>query len=130
MISRRQMLASLAFAAMVLPGTAAALEEAAFTPSAFQAAQQEGKPIVVHVSATWCETCHAQKEVFEKLEEEEKFRVFSFYTVDFDTQKDVMRTFNAPSRSTIIVFKGNEEVGRLVGDTSEEAIRSLLEKGI
>ena len=118
--NQRRILASVA---------AVALEEAALTTSAFEAAQQEGKPIVVHVSATWCETCHAQKAVFEKLEEEENFRAFSFYTVDFDTQKDVMHTFYAPSRSTIIAFKlaTKSDAG---GDTSEEAIRALIEKCI
>ena len=68
--------------------------------------------------------------MIEHLEGEEKFRVYSIYTVDFDSQKDVMRTFSASERSTLIVFQGQKEVGRLVGDTSEAAIRALLEKGI
>ena len=130
MTTRRQVLVYLAAASLLIPASAIALEEGAFTASAFEVAQNEGKPILIHVSATWCETCLAQKEILEKLEAEEAFRVYSVYTVDFDTQKDAMRTFNAPSRSTLIVFKGKDEVGRLVGDTSEEAIRALLEKGI
>lgn len=82
----------------------------------------------MHVSATWCETCHAQKAVFEKLEEEENFRAFSFYTVDFDTQKDVMHTFYAPSRSTIIAFKlaTKSDAG---GDTSEVSAVMLKAMG-
>ena len=130
MTTRRQVLGYLAASTLVLPVSAIASRGRGFTSSAFEAAQTAGKPILIHVAATWCEICHAQKEVIEKLEGEEAFRVYSIYTVDFDSQKDVMRSFNASERSTLIVFKGKKEVGRLVGDTSEAAIRALLEKGI
>lgn len=132
MLNRRQLLATVAGAAtLALSGPAAlALEEGKFERARFDAAQAAGKPILLHVSATWCETCHAQKEVIEELEGDPKFRVYSIYTIDFDTEKDVMRSFGATSRSTLIVFKGTTEMGRLVGDTREESIKALMEKGL
>jgi thioredoxin 1 len=129
MTDRRTFLALLAAAALT-PLSASAFEEGPFASEAFAAAQTAGKPIVIHVAAEWCETCHAQRAVLEELEGEPAFAAYALYTVDYDTQKDVMRTFNASQRSTLIVFKGDEEVGRLVGDTSEESIRALLELGI
>ena len=50
--------------------------------------------------------------------------------IDFDTQKDVMRSFGATSRSTLIAFKGKTEVGRLVGDTKIAKIKALMAKGL
>lgn len=48
--------------------------------------------------------------------------------VDYDRQKDLMKQFGARDRSTLIVFKGAKETGRLYGDTDPKAIRALLDK--
>lgn len=130
MLNRRQLFAFVAATTVALSGPALALEEGKFERAKFEAAQAAGKPILLHVFAEWCETCHAQKEVIEELEADPKFRVYSIYTIDFDTEKDVMRSFGATSRSTLIVFKGTTEMGRLVGDTKEESIKALMEKGL
>lgn len=130
MLNRRQLFAFAATAALVLSTPALSREEGEFDQSKFEAAQAAGKPILLHVSATWCETCRAQKEVLENLEGDPKFSDYRIYTIDFDTGKDAMRTFGATSRSTMIVFKGTTEMGRLVGDTQEETIKALMEKGL
>lgn len=131
MLNRRQLIAAITATTVTLPMLPAlALEEGKFERAKFEAAQAAGKPILLHVTAPWCETCRAQKEVIEELEGDPKFRVYSIYTIDFDTEKDVMRSFGATSRSTLIVFKGKDEMGRLVGDTSEKSIRALMEKGL
>ena len=41
-----------------------------------------------------------------------------------------MRRFDARMQSTLIVFKGREEVGRSVGETQGEWIESLVEKAL
>ena len=41
-----------------------------------------------------------------------------------------MRTLNARDRSTIIVFKGGNEVARSTADTNPSSIEALLDKGI
>lgn len=131
MFNRRQLLVCIAATAVASTAPVArALEEGKFERTAFEAAQAAGKPILLHVFAEWCETCHAQKEVIDELEADPKFRVYSIYTIDFDTEKDVMRSFDATSRSTLIVFKGTTEMGRLIGDTKEELIKVLMEKGL
>ncbi len=130
MLNRRQLLVSVAVASTALTGPTLAVEEGNFDRARFDAAQAAGKPILLHIAATWCETCHAQKKVIEALEGDEKFRAYSIYTIDFDTEKDVMRTFGAASRSTLIVFKGTTEMGRSVGETSAESIKALMEKGL
>ena len=41
-----------------------------------------------------------------------------------------MRALNARDRSTIIVFKGGNEVARSTADTNPSSIEALLDKGI
>jgi len=43
-----------------------------------------------------------------------------------DNQKDAVRNFGAQSQSTLIVFKGEKEISRSVGDTKSESIAALL----
>ena len=105
-----------------------AATEAPFTQQAFAAAQREGKPILVYIAASWCPTCAKQRPILSQLENEPAFRDLAVYTVDFDTQKDVVRALGARMQSTLIVFHGVAERGRSTGATDPSAIKALLEK--
>jgi len=50
--------------------------------------------------------------------------------VDFDSQKDALKTFSVSKQSTLIVFKGTKETGRSTGDTTSAGIEKLLQKAI
>ena len=52
------------------------------------------------------------------------------FRVDYDKQKDLMKRFGARDRSTLIMFKGDKEVGRLYAVTDATSIRALLNKGL
>lgn len=123
-------LAFAACAAPVLPGAAAAGEPQPFTQQAFDAAQKAGKPILIDTYATWCEVCARQKPIIDKLLQEPRFKDLVTFRVDFDTQKPVMRAFNARVQSTLIVYRGSKEVGRSVGETQPEWIDDLLSKAV
>lgn len=105
-----------------------AATDASFTPQAFAAAQHEGRPILVYVSASWCATCAIQRPVLDQLIETPEFHDLAVYRIDFDTQKDLVRAVGAQAQSTLIVFRGTIEKGRLVGDTDRDAIKALLER--
>jgi len=105
-------------------------ESTLFTAKNFAAAQVAGDSILVHINAPWCPTCKAQLPILEKLESDPKFAALKVFRVDFDTQKDVVRSFKASSQSTLIVFKGQTETGRSVGDTDPGAIAALLAKAL
>ena len=135
MITRRTALgltaAALAFAA--IPGLsrpAYAARRVPFDRAAFDAALAAGKPVLVDVSATWCITCKAQHIVLDKLFAEPKFAGFTVFAIDYDSQKDLMRSFGVQQRATLIVFKDGKEVGRSSWQTSEAAIASLLSKAV
>ncbi|MCJ2035405.1 thioredoxin family protein [Methylobacterium sp. J-068] len=126
MLLRRSLLALLALAP--LAGPARAAEMAPYSADAFAAAQKAGKPILVEVSAPWCPICKTQKPILAELGRQARFKDLVVFDVDFDSQKDVLRRFNARMQSTLIAFKGETETGRSVGETQPEWIEGLVEK--
>ncbi len=66
----------------------------------------------------------------DSLSKQAKYSTITQFRVDFDTQKDVMKRFGATDRSTLIMFRGNKEVGRLYGMTGDKDIQGLLDKGL
>lgn len=110
--------------------TASAAEPSPFTPQAFQGAQQAGKAILVDITAPWCPTCKAQAPIIEELTSRDAYKDVVVFHVDFDNQKDVVRSFNARSQSTLISFRGQEEVARSVGVTDPAAIEDMLAKAV
>src|SRR5690606_7660295 len=96
----------------------------------FAKAQQEGKPILVDIFAAWCPVCRVQRSIVEDLVLSERFKDFEYFEVDFDRQKDVVRQLKAQKQSTLIVYKGSNEVGRSVGDTDRGSIETLLAKAL
>ncbi|SFL62344.1 thioredoxin family protein [Methylobacterium pseudosasicola] len=99
-----------------------------FSAAAFEAAQKSGKPILVEVSAPWCPICKTQKPILARLAAEPRFKDLQIFDIDFDSQKDLLRRFNARMQSTLIAYKGETETGRSVGETQPEWIEGLLEK--
>ena len=94
--------------------------------AAMQTAKTQNKPLFVFAHASWCPTCKAQKPILSKLFADPKFRNLTVFRVDFDSQKDEVRNFKARIQSTLITFKGNEEIARSVGDTNPDSIADLL----
>ncbi len=130
MLTRRSLFMVTAAAACAVGLPAVAGGHSSFTQADFEAAQKAGRPILVDISAAWCSTCKAQKPILSGLSKSEKFKDFVMLEVDFDSQKDVVRALKARSQSTLIVFKGANEVGRSVGDTNPDSIIALLTKAL
>ena len=66
----------------------------------------------------------------DSLSKQAKYSTITQFRVDFDTQKDVMKRFGATDRSTLIMFRGKKEVGRLFGETGDKEIKALIDKGL
>ncbi|QWG22160.1 thioredoxin family protein [Bradyrhizobium sediminis] len=99
-----------------------------FDTSAFQQAQAAGKSILVDVTAPWCPTCKQQRPIVQEIEKSTPNLVV--YEVDFDNAKDVLKRLRVQNQSTLLVFKGANEVGRSTGDTNPASIRALVSKGL
>ena len=110
--------------------SAAAFEQKKFDPASFKAAQGSNKSILVDISATWCPTCKAQHAVLQSLATKPEYADLVVFEVDFDTQKDAVRSFGARQQSTLIAFKGTQETRRLVGETGAAPIEELLKSSL
>lgn len=102
----------------------------AYDPAAVTAAQKAGKSVLVVVHAPWCPTCKAQEPIINALLAKPEFKDMAVFRVDFDSQREVLKALNARQQSTLIVYKGEKEIGRTVGDTKEASIESLLKSAL
>jgi thioredoxin 1 len=130
MLSRRSALFTALVASAAIAAPAFATESKPFTADAFAAAQKAGKPIFVGVHASWCPICAKQKPILSELMADPKFKDLVYFVVDFDSQKDAVKSFGARMQSTLIAFKGEHETGRSVGDTDAASIAALLNKAL
>jgi thiol-disulfide isomerase/thioredoxin len=126
---RRTLIASI-FAFVLSPLVALAVLPVAYDDAAFTAAQAAGKTILVQVHADWCPQCAAQRPILARALTGDKYKDVVTFNIDWDTQKDLVRKFNAQRQSTLIVFKGNRETGRSAGATQEGPILDLLATGL
>ena len=122
-------LSRLMFAAFTI-ATAALAYAAPFNDAQFEAAQAAGKPVLVTVQADWCPTCAKQQPVVNELLLREDMKGFQQFTIDFDRQKPLLKRFGVQMQSTLVVFKGRQEVGRSTGETTKQRISALLRKAL
>ncbi|PKO93365.1 MAG: thioredoxin [Betaproteobacteria bacterium HGW-Betaproteobacteria-1] len=125
----KRLLSALALFSLLFSGAALA-EARTYSQEAFDALQKDGKPTLVEIHATWCSTCRAQAPIINSLLKEKEFAGITALHVDYDDQKDVVRSFRVQRQATLIVFKDGKEVGRSTSDTSREGIRKLLQKAL
>lgn len=131
MMNRRTFLASTAAIAL-LPGMAAAMQD--YTPGLIQKALAEGKTVFVDYGADWCGTCKRQERVIKELRAENPAydAGMLFVRVDWDDYRahEVTTSRAIPRRSTLLVLRGDAELGRIVAGTSKAQIQALMDKGL
>jgi len=123
----RAFFAGLVAALLVASMPASAAETQPYSPEALAEAQTAGKPILVDVYAAWCSTCRTQKPILAALTAQPKYKNLLVLRADFDKDKDVLKELGVRSQSTLIVFKGDQELVRSVGSTNAVAIEGLLD---
>ena len=92
----------------------------------FMMAQKKGKTIVVDVYADWCPTCRAQAPILNELRVEKQSSNVLFVKVNYDEEKDFLRQHRIPRQSTVLVFKGMEEIERSIAQTDRSALRGVV----
>lgn len=123
---RQLLLAGLLTWSLVAVGAAQAAERRAFDRAAFEAAQAQGRPILVDVYADWCPTCRAQAPVIDEVVKAPAHADLVVFKLNFDKQKADWRRMGVRRQSTLIAFKGHNETGRLVAQTDRDAIAALV----
>lgn len=131
-MNRRDFLALTA--AVTLMPMASRADTLAYTPEALAAARASGKPVFLDFKASWCSTCKAQGRVIAALKAENPAYAagIRFIDVDWDSWKDsqIVADMNIPRRSTLVVLKGDKELGRIVAGTGRNEIKALLDMAL
>ena len=99
-----------------------------FSEEVFKNAKTSGKTVVVNSYEVWCGTCSKQTKILDQAEKEFKDIVFLSY--EQSKNKDIAQKLGIKFWTTIVVFKGGNEVARIVGQTDKETIYSAIQKGI
>lgn len=111
-------------------GLAAATAAGAFERQGFTNATltwaREQPTYIVFIHADWCTTCQAQDRALERLSADPRLANLRIVVVDYDTQTHIMRFFNAPERSTFLVFNGETEILRATGITDVTELEQFL----
>jgi len=101
-----------------------------YSPGLVQKELGAGKTVFLDFKASWCSTCAAQERVIQKLKAgnpDYEARI-SFVDVDWDQfgKSDLAKGLAIPRRSTLVVLKGDKELGRIVAGTGEAEIKKLM----
>ena len=105
-----------------------------YKPGVIQSLLDEGKTVLVDYSAVWCSTCKAQERVLNDLRDMNPAynEAMVFVRVDWDDygRHAVTTSRKIPRRSTLLVLRGSEELGRIVAGTRVADIEALLDLGL
>ena len=120
-------------AATLLPfaAQAAALD---YTPGLVKDRLAKGETVFVDFKASWCSTCAAQERVITALKQEnpEYAARITFVNVDWDAHGKgaLAKELRIPRRSTLVVLKGDKELGRIVAQTGKAEIKALMDTAL
>lgn len=118
----------------VFASSAMAANTLTYKPGLIQSLLNDGKTVLVDYKASWCSTCARQARVISKLRRDNPAynSSLTFVSVDWDDfrRHEVTTSRNIPRRSTLVLLKGNRELGRIVAGTSESQIKALLDRAL
>ena len=130
-MNRRTFLVTTAAVAAAGPALTAGMD---YAPGLVKSELAAGKTVFLDFAADWCTTCRAQERVINALKSENPAYEanISFIRVDWDDFRtaDITRELNIPRRSTLVVLKGDAELGRIVAGTSKGQIKSLMDAAL
>lgn len=122
------------FLAMLSAGQAFANPWNEYRDGMIKDALAEGKTVFVDYAAHWCGTCRRQKQIIGQLLDTSPDYAdkIMFVRVDWDRFRgeEVATSRKIPRRSTLLMLKGEEELGRLVASTRKSDIKALLDLGL
>ncbi len=112
----------------------AAQAASAYKPGLVNTHLAKGDTVFLDFKASWCSTCAAQERVIKALKSENPAYEanITFIDVDWDTygRSDLVKSLNIPRRSTLVVLKGEQELGRIVAQTGRTQIKTLMDAAL
>ena len=109
-------------------------KETTFDKELFNRAQSEGKIIIVSSWIKYCSSCASQMKVLKKAKNEGELLDIKFDNIEyfsFDvTNNEISDLFDVQYQTTLLIFKGNEEVYRSIGETTADLIYEAIKTSI
>jgi thiol-disulfide isomerase/thioredoxin len=94
----------------------------------------EGKTVFIDYATDWCSTCASQNRKIKQLRAENPAydENITFVRVDYDEfgNRAISNDYKIPRRSTLIVLKGDAELGRIVAGTGLNEIKALMDTAL
>ena len=105
-----------------------------FDKELFSKAQSEGKIIVISSWIEYCGSCANQMKVLQEAKKDGELLDIKFDNIEyfsFDvTNRDIANSFDVLYQTTLLIFKGDTEVYRSIGETTENLIYEALKASI
>ena len=132
-MKRREFIA-LSGAALLAPSFAQAAKTLNYKLGLVEKQLAAGKTVFVGFYTTWCSTCRSQQRTIEAFRGDDPAynETMVFVKVDRNIYagRDISRKYNIPRRSTLLLLRGDEELGRIVAGTSKDDIKALMDLGL
>ena len=109
-------------------------KETSFKKELFDKAQSDGKIVVISSWIKYCTSCAGQMKILQNAKNKGELLDIKFDNIEyfsFDvTKKEISNLFDVQYQTTLIIFKGNQEVYRSIGETTEDLIYEALKASI
>ena len=105
----------------------ATAKETTYNKKAFDKALSEGKIVVVSSWVKYCTSCASQMKVLNKAKNE--FENVEYFSFDV-RNKEISKLFDVQYQTTLLIFKGDKEVYRSIGETNRDLIYKAIESSI
>ena len=109
-------------------------KETTFKKELFDKAQSDGKIVVISSWIKYCTSCAGQMKILQNAKNKGELLDIKFDNIEyfsFDvTKKEISNLFDVQYQTTLIIFKGNQEVYRSIGETTENLIYEALKASI
>ena len=109
-------------------------KETTFKKELFDKAQSEGKVVIISSWIKYCSSCASQMKILKEAKKQGvlsdiKFDNIEYFSFDV-TNREIADFFNIKYQTTLLIFKGDNEVYRSIGETTEELIYEALKASI
>ena len=129
-MNRRHFLSLTALAALA----PAALAADTIPYSLVDRALANGETVFIDFGTDWCTTCGAQRRNMAALRDANPAydEAITFVSVDWDKYQSsaLSRRLAIPRRSTLVVLRGDEELGRIVASARRATIQELMDTAL
>ena len=117
---------------VLVPAVASAMQD--YSPGLVDTHLANGDTVLVDFAADWCSTCRRQERIIQTLRAENPAydQALTFVRVDWDRygRASLATRLRVPRRSTLVLLRGNQELGRVVASTRVGDIQTLLDRGL